>query len=79
MPHDLPSYSIAMFPFDKEWIIPDGKYLVRTISPFLKSIHYVQDRVTKVWNKEKQRLEMSIDVSRQTVTHISYEPLNFES
>lgn len=67
--------NITLIDFDKLTIIPDGKYLVRTESTFLKSIHYLQARVKKVWIKEHKRWEMSVDVSRQTVTHISVEPL----
>lgn len=67
---------IELIPFDKEAIVPDGKYLVKTIgSGPLKTVYYLQARVNKVWDKEKKRWEMRVDVSRQSVTHISIEPL----
>lgn len=72
----MPLIQIDMLLFDKEWIMPDGKYLVRTVgSGPLKTVHYLQARVNKVWDKDKKRWEMRVDVSRQSVTHISCDPL----
>ena len=50
-----------------------GKYLVRTESIPMKKINYFQARVTKT--KKDGKDSYSIDVSNQTVTHISKEPL----
>lgn len=70
---------IDMLLFDKTWILPDGKYLVRTVSTHMNTVQYLQARVKKVWHEKKEIFEMSIDVSNQTVTHISCEPLKLES
>ncbi len=50
-----------------------GKYLVRTESVHNKNINYFQARVTKI--KKDRKDSYSIDVSNQTVTHISTKPL----
>ena len=68
-------HQIKLINFDKGNIVPDGKYLVKTISPVLKTIQYLQARVKKVWHDKKEIFEMSVDVSNQTVTHISCKPL----
>jgi hypothetical protein len=50
-----------------------GKYLVRTESVPHKNINYFQARVSRITKDGKD--SYSIDVSNQTVTHISTKPL----
>lgn len=50
-----------------------GKYLVRTESIPGKNINYFQARVTKSTKEGKD--SYSIDISNQTVTHISMKPI----
>lgn len=55
-----------------------GKFLVKTVSTsHLKTIQYLQARVTSNWNVKRNIFEVSVDVANQKVTHISIEPLIF--
>ena len=47
----------------------EGKYLVRTVSDFLKTVHYMDATVSINGNK------YSIGINNQTATHISKECL----
>ncbi len=68
--------NIDLIPFKKEELIPvDGKYFVRTESSFLKTVQHFQARCKVVWNEKKEQYENSVDVSNQTVTHISRVPI----
>ena len=57
--------NINLITFDKENIIPDGKYLIRTLSIPKENVNYISARVWKAGDK------MVVDVNGQTVTHIS--------
>lgn len=68
--------NIEMVEFTPDYIIPsEGKYLVKTITNHLKSTQYLQARCTIVFNEKKKTNITSVDVTNQTVTHISKEPL----
>ena len=59
-----------MVEFTKGYKIPkDGKYLVRTVTTFLKNEHYVHAYCTL------SDYGTSVNVSNQNVTHISKLPL----
>lgn len=69
--------NITLVPLTKDYLIPaDGRYLVRTESVFKKKVQYVDARCKRTWNEKKGVFVTSIDVTNQTVTHISAEPLN---
>ena len=61
---------IEMIEINKDYFPEkEGKYLVRTVSNFLKNISYLSARVTISGQK------YSIDINNQTATHISKECL----
>lgn len=71
-------FEIKMVEFNSEEFIPEteGKYLVRTVSTsHLKSVQFIQVRVSKVWNEKKKKEVCSIDINNQIVTHISTKPI----
>lgn len=67
--------TIEMTEFTKGYLIPkDGKYLVKTISTsHLKTPHYVEAKCTLITNDKGTHT--SVDVTNQTVTHISKQPI----
>lgn len=64
--------TIELVPYDKDHLIPkNGKYLIKTISnSHLKTQHFLEVRCEIVNGKT------SIDVTNQTVTHISTQPIH---
>jgi hypothetical protein len=64
-----------MVKFDPKVPLPKGKYLVRTVSLVLKTVHYFGANVTTHTNAKTGKEESSVDVHNQTITHISASPL----
>jgi hypothetical protein len=52
-----------------------GTYLVRSLTSHAKKFIYTQARVSKHYDEKNKKWKYSIDVSGQTPTHISTEPL----
>ena len=57
--------------------IVSGKYLVKTVTPFMKNEHFLQAVLTvhpdMVARGEKK--PFTIDVNNQTITHVSLQPI----
>lgn len=65
---------IELIPFEKNHLIPkNGKYLVKTESTHMKTIHFIEARCMLVG--EGTKLHTAVDVSNQIVLEISKEPL----
>ena len=63
-------------PYSEDELLEEGSYLVKTQSTsHLKSVHFVQVRLTNVFNEKKQRKVNRLDMTNQTALLISESPV----
>jgi len=73
--------NINMIPYSEDLELSDGKYLVKTVSSHKcgstnwKSEQFIQVKLSRVFNKEKNKTINSLDMSGQIATLISEQPL----
>jgi len=73
----LTDYTIQMVAFADHHIIPeDGTYLIQTKTNHMKNVRVMSAHCTIKHNKEGRAEGTSINVSNQSVTHISKTPIH---
>ena len=73
--------NINMIPFSEDLELSEGKYLVKTVSlhkcgsTSWKHEQFLEVKLSRVFNKEKNKTINSLDMSNQVTTLISEKPL----
>ncbi len=70
-----------MIPYSEDLELSEGKYLTKTVSSHKcgnttwKNEQFIQVKLSRVFNKEKNKILNSLDMSGQIATLISEKPL----
>lgn len=69
-------FTISFIPYSEDELLPEGDYLVKTQSTsHLKTIKFVQARLTNVFNEKKGRKVNRVDVTNQIPLSITEKPV----
>lgn len=63
---------IVLIPYSEDELLDEGSYLVKAESTsHLKSVHFIQVRLTNIFNEKKQKKVNRLDMTNQIALLIS--------